>query len=130
MQIYMLLTTVSIATEPKQDPHCGLNGIHETGVGFAENAVTYTELRSVCNSSSINRVLFRRTFLNFIKLCTAKVVPRFRSISYFENPVSYTVYLKMEALCYFETSGHTKLYAVVLCRKLQSMLLIASGGTE
>jgi len=130
MQVNMLLTSVSIAPEPKQDPRCGLNGIQETGVGFAENDVTYTKLLSVCNSASINRVPFRQTFLNFIELCTAKVVPRFRSISCFENLESYTVYVKMEAPCSFETSGHTTLYAVVLCRKLQSMLLSASGGTE
>jgi hypothetical protein len=99
-------------------------------VGFAESYITCTELRSVCNSASINRVLFRQTFLNFIELCTAKVVPRFRSTSDFENLESYTVYLKMEALCSFETSGYTKLYAVVLCRKLHSMLLSSSDGTE
>jgi len=126
----MLLTTVSIAPEPNQDPRCGLNGIQETGVGSAENDVTYIDLRSVCNSASIKRVPFRQTFLNFIELCSAKVVPRFRSISCFENLESYTVYLKMEAQCSFETSGHTKLYAALLCKTLQSILLSASGGTE
>lgn len=74
-------------------------------MGFAEGYVTSTELRTVCNSASINRVPFRQTFLNFIELCAAKVVPRFKSISDFENLESYTVYLKMEALCSFENVG-------------------------
>jgi len=30
----MLLTTVSIASEPKQDPRCGLSGIQESRRGF------------------------------------------------------------------------------------------------
>jgi len=34
MQVNMLLTSVSIAPEPKQDPRCGLNGIQESRRGF------------------------------------------------------------------------------------------------
>jgi hypothetical protein len=87
--------------------------VRNAGVGFAESYVTCTELRSVCNSASINRVPFRQTFLNFTKLCTARMVPHFRSISDLENLEPYTVYLKMETQYSFETSGYTKLYAVV-----------------
>jgi hypothetical protein len=95
-------------------------------VGFAESYVTSTELISVRNSASINRAPFGQTFLNLTERCTAEVLPRFRSISHFENlGESCTVYLKMEARSSFETSGYAKLYAVGLCRKLQSMLLSA-----